>query len=41
MWLVQFIAEEGIEHAITQTMVEEAMSWFNKFLYTGQNKLAY
>ncbi|CAK9877223.1 unnamed protein product [Sphagnum jensenii] len=37
----KFIAEEGIKHAITQTMVEEAMSWFNKFLYTGQNKLVY
>jgi hypothetical protein len=37
----KFIAEEGLKHAITQTMVEEAMCWFNKFLYTGQNKLVY
>ncbi|CAM6027153.1 unnamed protein product, partial [Sphagnum balticum] len=36
----KFIAEEGIEHAITQTMVEEAMCWFNKFLYTGPEQVS-
>jgi hypothetical protein len=33
---VQFIAEEGLAHAVTEAMGYEAISWFNKYLRPGE-----